>query len=413
MSERFFRVLSRAAFEDLLRSFAPLSARDTALDQAHGLVLAADVLSAEDLPVGDRSCMDGYAVRAADLFGATDSNPAYLERAADLPIDVFPDFDLTPGTCARIATGGFLPRGADAVIMVEHTHEMGSGTVEMRKSLAPGEQVMRQGEDARAGGLVLPAGRRLRAQEIGLLAALGQTRVSAHARPRAAILSTGDELVPVDQKPRPGQIRDVNTLTLSALVAEAGFTALPLGLTPDDLPSLTKALEQALAAADAVFISGGSSVGVRDLTVAAMEALPEAEILAHGVDLSPGKPTLLARVAGKPVLGLPGQVTSAQVVMLVLGLPLLAHLAGDARAFDPGLRPVRQAVLARNLASKQGREDYVRVRLQERAGQLPLAHPLLGKSGLLRTLVEAQGLTVVPAPTEGLVAGTAVSVWLV
>ncbi len=413
MSEKFFRVVSRTRFEELLRGFPALAGRETALAEAHGLVLDRPVVSGEDLPAGDRSCMDGYAVRAADLFGASEGSPAYLEQAAELGVDAVADFELAAGTCARIPTGGFLPRGADAVVMVEHTHPMGGGTIEMRRALAPGENVMLRGEDARAGVEALPAGRLLRAQEIGLLAALGVTRVWTMARPRVGVLSTGDEVVPVEAAPRPGQVRDVNSLTLCGLAREAGFEARPLGLVRDDLAALTRTLADALHEWDVVLVSGGSSVGARDLTVAAIESLPGSDILAHGVDLSPGKPTLLARVGERPILGLPGQVTSAQVVMLVLGLPLLRHLAGDARAFDPSRRPSRRAVLARNVASKPGREDYVRVRLEEREGALPLAHPVLGRSGLLRTLVEAQGLVTIPARAEGLRGGSEVEVWLV
>jgi molybdopterin molybdotransferase len=413
VSEKFFRVVSRARFEELLRGFPGLPERETVLAEAHGLVLARPVVSGEDLPAGDRSCMDGYAVRAADLFGASEGNPAYLEQAAELAVDTVADFELASGTCARIPTGGFLPRGADAVVMVEHTHPMGGGTIEMRRALAPGENVMLRGEDARAGAEALPAGRLLRAPEIGLLAALGVTRVWTKARPRVGVLSTGDEVVPVEAVPRPGQVRDVNSLTLCGLAREAGFEARSLGLVRDDLAALTDALAQALDQWDVVLVSGGSSVGARDLTVAAIESLPGAEILAHGVDLSPGKPTLLARVGERPILGLPGQVASAQVVMLVLGLPLLRHLAGDGRAFDPARRPLRRAVLARNVASKPGREDYVRVRLDDREDDLPLAHPVLGRSGLLRTLVEAQGLVAIPAPAEGLLGGTEVGVWMV
>jgi len=226
------------------------------------------------------------------------------------------------------------------------------------------------------------------------------------------VLSTGNEVVPVSARPKPGQVRDVNSLALACLAQEAGAEARTRGILPDRLETLRTALLESLDASDCVLLSGGSSVGVRDLTVAALETLPEAAVLAHGVALSPGKPTILARVGGKPVIGLPGQVASAQVVMLVLVQPFLRHLMGDARAFDRSRRVLRPAELARNLASKPGREDYVRVRLEEREGRPPLAHPLPGKSGLLKTLLQAQGLVAVPADREGLYAGAAVDVWL-
>jgi molybdopterin molybdotransferase len=218
------------------------------------------------------------------------------------------------------------------------------------------------------------------------------------------VLSTGDELVPASATPRPGQIRDVNTAALCSLAAEAGAEALALGIIPDDLPQLAAALTQALTTCDVVLLSGGSSLGARDHTLAAMLAQPDAAILAHGIAMSPGKPTILARVGQKTVLGLPGQVTSAQVVMSVLIKPFLRHLAGDLAALCAAPPPF-VAELSRNIASRPGREDFVRVRLEARPGAVPLAHPLPGKSGLLKTLLEADGLISVPANAEGLYKG--------
>jgi molybdopterin molybdotransferase len=412
MKQDFFHLLSPAEFTALLAGFAPTATEDAPLDQLHGRTLAEGLSTPEDLPAADRSSMDGYAVRAADTFGASETNPGYLDLAGSAAIDMVPDAPLRPGSCLAVTTGGTLPPGADAVVMVEHTADLGAGTVEIRKSLAPGENVMLRGEDGTRGQILLPAGTRLRAQEIGLLAAFGVDQARVHRRPRVGIVSTGDELVPATASPRPGQIRDVNSHALASLTAEAGAEAVPYGIIPDRREELTAAIGRATSECDLVLVSGGSSVGTRDLTVEVLSGLG-AEILAHGVAISPGKPTILARLNGKPVLGLPGQITSAQVVMLVFGQPLLRHLSGQARAFDPALRPLRRAVLARNLASKPGREDYVRVSLEERASELPLAHPRTGKSGLIRTMVEADGLITVSARREGLAAGTEVAVWLI
>jgi molybdopterin molybdotransferase len=254
----------------------------------------------------------------------------------------------------------------------------------------------------------------IRPQEAGLLAARGEIDVPVHRRPRVAILSTGDELVALTDKPLPGQVRDVNSVTIAALVGRHGGLPVSMGIIRDNVDELSQAMDKALQECDLVCLSGGSSVGTRDLTVEVIEKRPDSKILAHGVSISPGKPTILARCGNKPVLGLPGQVTSAQVVMLVLGGPLIRHLQGWRQAFDPGLRPVRQAVLTRNLASKQGREDYVRVALQtDKDNEQVQARPLSGKSGLLRTLLDADGLIRVPASSEGLPAGTLVDVWLI
>ncbi len=412
MKQSFFQMIDVQAFLALEARFAPVDAERVPTEQCCGRVLAQDVIAAEDLPLTNRSCMDGYAVAARDLFGASESNPAWLERIAKLAVDAEPTITLAPGTCAAIATGGSLPKGADAVAMVEHTEDMGGGTIEFRQAVAPGEHVMLAGEDAAKGIVALERGRRIRVQEAGLLAGVGATEIAVFRKPRVAVLSTGDELVDIAQTPRPGQVRDVNSLTVSLLAEQAGAKAERLGRVADDLDALILALRRGLEQADGVLVSGGSSVGTRDLTIQAIESLADSEVLAHGVAMSPGKPTILARVGGKPVLGLPGQVASAQVAMLVLVQPLIRHLTGDARAFDETNRPTRPARVARNLASKQGREDYVRVALEQAEG-LCLAVPRTGKSGLLRTLVEAQGLVRIDSTCEGLNANALVDVWLV
>ncbi|MFH1913314.1 MAG: gephyrin-like molybdotransferase Glp [Pseudomonadota bacterium] len=413
LSHGFFTIISRTRFEALLREFPILDPEQCDLAEADGRVLAQDLVAGHDWPLLDRSCMDGFALSARDTFGASESNPAYLECTATLSIDAMPSEPIGPGECARIPTGGLLPEGADAVVMIEHTGEMDGTTIEVRKSLAPGENVMQRGEDARQGQPALGAGTAMRPQEIGLAAALGFQEMALVRRPRVAILSTGDEVVGVRQTPSPGQVRDVNSHTLAALAARAGAIPHHYGVVPDDLESLTASLARAVADNDTVLLSGGSSIGVRDLTVQALEALDDSAVLAHGVALSPGKPTILGRVSGKPVLGLPGQVTSALVVMHVLVLPLLRHLQGDPDAFGSGRRPVVQAELARNVASKPGREDYVRIRLEQRQDAPPLAHPMLGKSGLLRTMIQAHGLTAIPADSEGLDQGRMIDVWIV
>ena len=442
----FLRVVSRAEFCALLAAFAPLPTE--VLDLAHspaaalGRVLARAIPAPEDLPQTARAAMDGYALRARDVFGATETNPAYVDCVADLRIDWHQagpgggagrDIRLGSGQAARIPTGGSLPDGADAVVMVEHTGQLGAQnpeimeTVEVRRSAAPGENVMLPGEDLRAGDTALPAGRTLRAQDIGLLAALGVTQINVGRRPRVGVLSTGDELVQAGVVPRPGQIRDVNTGALCCLAAEAGAEAVALGIIPDDLPQLIQALAAALdpdqGGCDVVLVSGGSSLGARDHTVAAIEAQPGAQILAHGIAMSPGKPTILARVetvagtkaVAKAIIGLPGQVTSAQVVMSVVVKPFLRHLAGDSSALTGALSSAPQtfvAELARNVSGRPGREDFVRVRLEARPGQPPLAHPVLGKSGLLKTLLVADGLIAVPANAEGLYKGALAPVFV-
>jgi molybdopterin molybdotransferase len=412
MKQGFLKTLSRIEFEGLLRTFTPTDKEVVPFQGTFDRVLADDLISSEDLPPGPRSSMDGYALRAVDVFGAGESSPAYADLVGEVKVNESPTFPIGAGQCAWIPTGGFLPAGADSVVMVEYTQDIGAGTIEVRQSVAPGENVMGRGEDAAVGQTILLAGTRIRPQEVGLLAALGLTEAKVFLRPRVGIISTGDELVPVGQKPTPGQIRDVNSYTVSCLTEAAGGEPKGYGIVGDNLDRLVATLQSALEECDVVFLSGGSSKGTRDLTVAALEEIPGAEILAHGVRISPGKPTILARVRGRAVVGLPGQVGSAQVVMTVLGQPFIRHLAGDRRAFDELLRPVRRARLGRNLESRQGREDFVRVRLEASGDGLPIAQPVIGKSGLLRTLLQSQGLLVIPAAVEGYREGEDVDVWM-
>lgn len=421
MQHNFFTVLSVEAVIGLLQTIAPLGAEMLPLHHPQGLegrVLAHHVCALDDVPLASRSGMDGYAVRAADTFGATESNPCYLTCMGQIEIQQPADFYLQAGQCAAIVTGGILPEGADAIVMVEYTHVMETPSgetqcVEIRRGVPPGEYVMFQGEDARAGAVALPAETLLRPQELGLLAAVGVTQASVYRQPAVAIFSTGDEVIPVENSPRIGQVRDVNSHTLAAMVRRCGGQPLPFGIVRDNVDALEQALNKGLQEADVVLLSGGSSVGVRDLTVSALKRLKDIEIFCHGVALSPGKPLILARTPqGKVIWGLPGQVSSAQVVMTVLGQPFLRHLSGHAQPFMQELWPLCRAQLSRNVASQQGREDYLRVRLEQRPEQIPLAVPLPGLSGLLRTLTAAHGLVRIPAQREGLEQGQEVNVLL-
>lgn len=416
MQHNFFTVLSVDEVTTLLATMPRLEAETLPLQLPQGWegrVLTQDVYAHDDVPLASRSGMDGYAVRAADTFGATENNPCYLTCVGQIEIQQPADFCLQPGQCAGIVTGGILPAGADAIVMVEYTHAMEAQCIEIRRAVPPGEYVMLQGEDARAGSIALAAGTLLRPQEIGLLAAVGVTHVDVYRQPVVAIFSTGDEVIPVENTPCIGQVRDVNSHTLAAMVRGCGGQPMALGIVKDNVDALEQALRKGLQKADIVLLSGGSSVGVRDLTVSALERLGDIEILCHGVALSPGKPLILARTPqGKMIWGLPGQVSSAQVVMTVLGQPFLRHLSGHTQPFAQELRPLCRAKLSRNVSSQQGREDYVRVRLEQRQGQMPLAVPLPGLSGLLRTLTAAHGLVRIPARREGLEQGQEVDVLL-
>jgi len=406
--KEFFKVIPPAEVLSLCRQFQPVGAEAVPLSAALGRVLFEDFSSQVDLPPFERSTMDGYAVQAADTFGASESVPALLSVVGEVKMGEEASFGLSRGQAAGIATGGMLPPGADAVVMVEYTQDVGPGQIEVTRAVAPWQHVVRRGEDVTKGKVLLGQGRRLRPQEVGLLAALGQTELKVFRRPVVAIISTGDEIVPVEEEPPPGKLRDVNSYSLAALSEQEGALPQRLGIVADDFEALLARCRQGLEAADMVIISGGSSVGARDFTLAVVRAFEGSRLLVQGVALSPGKPTILADVAGKPLWGLPGHVASAMLIFRTLVAPLIRHLGGLSPA--PEWRAPLQARLSRNVASAMGREDWVRVRLREEGGAL-WAEPVLGKSGLISTLVAADGLIRIEMNSEGLDKGELVEVF--
>lgn len=379
------------------------------MDAALNRVLTEDVLAPEDLPPGARSTVDGYAVVAEDTFGASDALPAFLTETQPVSMGAAPDFALVPGQAAPIPTGGFLPSGADAVVMVEYTNHVGNHGIEVTRPVTQRANVLERGEDCQAGHPVLSAGKLLRSQETGLLAALGILGISVHRRPKAAIISSGDEVVAIDRKPTLGQIRDANGHALAAVVREAGSDPICLGIVPDDAARLRSTLEKALADSDVVIFSGGSSVGTRDLMVDVLSDLPGMDIVAHGVAIKPGKPTLLAKYGGKAVWGLPGHPVSALIVAQIFLAPFLRYLQG--RRLEKGPSGCRiKAALGTSISSTLGLEEFVRVRLERAPGGALSAWPVFGKSGILSTMVKADGIVVIPMESEGLLKGETVEV---
>jgi molybdopterin molybdotransferase len=376
------------------------------LRAAGGRVLAQGFAATADLPAERRSVMDGYAVRAADVAGA----PVALRVVGTVPMgDVFAG-RVEPGQAVAISTGGVVPDGADAVVMVEHTQPLEAGAaVEVSKAVAPGVNMIQPGEDLRAGDAVLVAGRRLRAPDVAALATFGITQIPVFRRPRVAVFSTGNELCEAGETPRPGQVRDSNEYALGAQAAAAGCDVTFGGIVRDDAAALRAAIERQLADHDAVILSGGSSVGTRDLSGQVFATLPAPGVLFHGINIRPGKPTLFALAGGKPVVGMPGFPTSSLIVFDVFMRPMLWRLGGET-ARDPW--PARrQARLARAQTSAVGREDYLRVRLADRDGE-PWADPLAGGSAALSNVVRADGLVRVPAARAELSAGELVEVLL-
>lgn len=415
---QFFKVKRPQEVRELVVAAArPLPAETVRIEEALGRVLAADVRSPVDLPAFDRGIVDGYAVRAQDTFGASGGLPAYLTVVGEVQMGEEAHLTVGVGEAVHIATGGMLPAGADAVVMVEQTQVVDETMIEVLRPVAPGENVVRRGDDLSAGEVMLRRGHRLRPQDLGALAGVGILAVEVARRPRVALIPTGDEIIPPDQTPQPGQIRDINTYSLLGLVWEAGGVPWPQPIVPDEAEALRAAVAEVLAESDVVLLSGGSSVGMRDVALDVLLSFPGAELLAHGVAIRPGKPVIVVTIPKreskiedrKIAFGLPGNPTSVMVAFDLFVRPLLHRLLGLEE--EPWAQRCVAAKMKTSFASDAGKEDHLRVRLTEENGER-WAEPVLGKSAFISTMIKAHGTVVVPERVEGLEAGEEVVVRL-
>jgi len=359
--------------------------------------------------------VDGYAVRARDTFGATDSLPGYLTLIGEVPMGDAPEFKIQQGQCALIHTGGMLPEGADAVMMLEYTQSAHKNEIEIMRAVADGENVIKVGEDVKADQMVIRRGVRLRAAEIGGLMALGIIRVKVARKPRVGLISSGDEVIAPSQSPRPGQVRDVNAFTLAALVTKSGGEAVQYGIVRDEMSALKETAARALTECDAVIITAGSSASTRDMTAEVISSLGAPGVLVHGINTRPGKPTILGVCNGKAVIGLPGNPVSALVNGYLFIVPLIEKLLGAL----PKVQAIVNARLIVNLPSQAGREDWWPVKLsrsersEAQSKSEYSAEPIFGKSNLIFTLATADGLLRIPPDATGLSAGEIVKVFLI
>lgn len=396
----FLEVVSVAEAIKVVQKIAPpLGYEDVPLEDALARVLAKDVHADIDIPGFDRSTVDGYAVAATETTGASEAIPAMLQCRGRIGMGSADAGSISPGSCLYVPTGGALPKGADAAVMIEHAEQIGDDIL-VHRPVAPGENVVVRGEDFRAGKVALERGRVLTPREIGVAAAIGADRVSVMQVPKIGIISTGNELVPVVETPGPGEVRDANSYLAGAFVTERGCHPVYFGIVRDERAVLKRAVSSALDRCDVVLVSGGSSKDERDNTAAVIAEL--GEVLVHGIALAPGKPTIIGTAREKPVIGLPGHPASAFVVLVAI----VDHLLAAMRETSVSRRTIR-ARLTQNIPSTRGREDYVRVSLGD--GE---ATPVFGKSGLLNTLVQSEGLVRIPASSEGFEVGEEVEVIL-
>jgi molybdopterin molybdotransferase len=401
MTQAFFKLVTPSEARRMLLQMEPVATERIPTVRARARVLAEDLHSAVDLPHFHRAAMDGYAVRARDTFGASQSLPAYLKLSGVVEMGKEATRPLATGEAIRISTGGMMPPESDAVVMVEYCDEVETGLVEIHRGVSPWQNVIQIGDDIKRGELVFHRGRRLRAHDLGALTGIGISAVPVYQRPRIALISTGDEIVEADTNPLPGQVRNINQHSLAGLIEESGGELKDWGVVRDDRDQMTKAIGEAIEWSDLVLLSGGSSMGAKDIALETILSFADSEFIFHGISISPGKPTIFAKACGKPILGLPGYPVSALVIFDLFAAPLMRRLAGEEpAAIDTMARTVR-ATLKTNISSQVGREDYVRVTL-ERGSQGWLATPLPSKSGAIFTLVKAAGMVRIDLNQEGL-----------
>lgn len=411
----FLTLLPPDEARDIMLSHLPQPKPDSeSIDVISSLnrILAEDILAPQPLPDFQRTTVDGYAVRAGDTHGASDSLPAYLTLIGEIPMGDAPSFEIGQGQCALIHTGGMLPKGADAVVMLEYTQSAHENELEISRAVADGENVIHIGEDVAQGQRVLPKGTRVRPAEIGGLMALGIQSVRVVKRVSVGLISTGDEVIDPSQTPRPGQVRDINSYTLGAFVEKSGGVAVRYGIISDQFQALKEAAAKALSECDVVIITAGSSASTRDMTGDVIRQLGEPGVLVHGINTRPGKPTILGVCNGKAVIGLPGNPVSALVNGYLFVVPVIEKLLGAL----PKPKAAVQATLTINLPSQAGREDWIPVKLIENRKSSIVnykADPIFGKSNLIFTLASADGLLRIHPDATGLSAGEIVEVILI
>lgn len=398
----FFTLLDPAKVEEVIRDNFPQSSRHEpcSLVEGRNRYVARDYHAPENLPGFRRSQVDGYAVRASDTFGASGSLPAYLTLKGNLEVDEnAKTLRISPGTCYRIATGGMLPEGADAAVMVEYTREAAEESVEIFKPVSPSENIVHEDEDLSRGEVIIRRGERIQPFHIGLLAGSGIQEVEVFSPLKIGIVATGDELIEVSEKAAPGKIRDVNSLTLTSLLVPLGTEIERYGIVKDRFESLHETVSAALSSSDMLLISGGSSVGVRDLTVRVLQSFEKTQILFHGLALKPGKPTIVAKVEEKPVVGLPGHVSSTIVSCLRVVIPLIRHFFHNHEDLQGIWLPAGESFF-----KTVGREEWIKAHIQHEKDQT-MVYPVYSKSGVLGSFLYSDGFVVIPQHLEGVQKG--------
>ncbi len=378
-------------------------------------ILAQDIKATENLPAFDRSTVDGYAVKSQDIQGVSQSLPTYLNLIGSIKMGEKADLEIEDGQAAYIPTGAMLPKGADCVVMVEQTENISDHMVEIYQTAGVGENIIKKGEEIKKGEVILKKGHRVRPRDMGIFAGLGITEFAVYKKSSVAIISTGDELVEPEEKMKFGEIRDINTYTISYLLSEINAEVTQVGIIEDTYEKLKSSIEKYLDY-DLILVSGGSSAGLKDVTVDVINELGEPGVLVHGLKVKPGKPTILGKINNTPIMGLPGHPGSAWIIANKFVLPLVKLLSGqyDVNNVRKNINKediIQPAILSRNISSDKGREEIIPVLIEEKEGE-KFAKPLLGKSSFMRIFIESDGYLEIEAAKEGIEKGQKVNVYL-
>lgn len=383
-----------------------LNSENVSLTACVDRVCYGDVKAAHNLPEFRKSTVDGYAVNSKDVFGASESMPSMMDLKGEVLMGNTPPGDISfSGECFYVPTGGMLPEGADSMVMIEYTDKLDDTTILINSPVAPGDNVIQVGEDISANDIVISDGDKLRPYEIGVLASLGISNVSVYRKPRVAIISTGDEIVPFDTKPTLGEVRDINTYLLWSAVQQDGGQPVSYGIIQDDFDLLKTTVDKALNECDLVLVSGGSSVGKKDQTLKVINSYDNGGVLVHGIAVKPGKPTIVGKVGEKIIFGLPGHPLAASIVYKILVKDYLYKLMKH-KEDSYGI----SAVMSMNYHKAKGREEYLPVSLETVEGKL-VAKPVFGKSGIITAFSRAYGYVRIDKNLEGLSEGQMVEVY--
>lgn len=388
-------------FKDIRLEEEEISILD-ALDR----IIWQDVCSTINVPEFNRSTVDGYAVVSKDTFGASEALPSFLKNVGEVEMGTPTKIILHAGECCYVPTGGMLPENCDGVVMVEYTEVLDDDTVCIQTAIAPKENILQLGEDIAEGQVVFNRGHKLRSQDIGVLAGMGLTRIKVYRKLKVSIISTGDEIVSPEEEVKPGQIKDMNTYSLATAVMKDNCEVVAMAVVKDDFGLLEDTLRNSMEVSDVILVSGGSSMGTKDVTKDVINALGEPGVFIHGLAVKPGKPTIVGKIKNKVIFGLPGQPVSALVIYQTLVRYLIKHLYGD-----KGLIPYITGELAVNIASAPGREHYVMVNISQE-NEKNVIFPVHGKSGLLTMMTKSVGYIKIDTNQEGLIKGQTVKVYL-